>query len=380
MITLPLNRPVPLQITIAPKTAGAHTALLTLTHPSVPGFAHRLLATVVVGEPLTEATHFTSEIKTEVPRPEMRSFFYTVPPGVKALRVDIDQPKRDVGVTIVKPDTRTAAAARIGPVAPDIFGGPGRAKKVTYVVTDPMPGVWEVALADVDDTRAYDRMQAEVGRPVPPTPVTLAVSAITVESKPAQSLGGGSAPVADQTAITNRMAGFTGGVTALPLGAVRREHPTIGAKQQLEYAVDVPAGSTMFLVRLGNTSADLDLYVFDCTGKTCRPPQTDSDPDGDEVVTVPNPGAGKWKIVIDAPAGGGSFDYLDAVFNPAFGLVGTTDIAKERKPGETWTTATHLWKAGELPAGRQAYPVVALQGQMAPGITYLLAYLELFGR
>ena len=94
---------------------------------------------------------------------------------------------------------------------------------------------------------------------------------------------------------------------------------------------------------------------------------------------VQNPAAGKWQVVIDAPAGGANFDYLDAVFHPGFGMVNTTDIFKERKPGERWTTQLHVWKAGDLPAGREVYPLMALQGQSAAGV-FLLNYLELSKR
>ena len=381
-LTLPLNQPVALKVAIAPKAAGAHTAMLTLTNPSVPGFAHRMLMTVVAGEPLNAANKYTTQIKTEVPRPEMRSFFYTVPAGVKALRVDIEQPRRDVAVAMVKPDTRTATAARVAPAGGGGgFGGNARASRVTYVVNDPMPGVWEVRLSDLDDTREFDRMQAESDQPVPPTPATLTVSAIAADLSMPQIVAlKSSGTMTDQVSVTNRMAGVTAGISGLPLGSARRARATIAHKQQLEYSIDVPAGSTMLMVRAANASADVDVYVFDCSGKTCRNAQTDSDPTGDEIVTVQNPAAGTWKVVIDAPVADATFDYLDAVFNPAFGQVSTTDIAKERKNDEAWTTQALVWKAGEPPAGREVYPVVSLVGQLNGGVTFVLGYLELPSR
>src|SRR5688572_22451357 len=128
-ITLPLNKAVALPVTIDPKTTGAHTTVLTLTHPSVPGVAHRLLSTIVAAEPLNADNKYTHKLETEVPRPEMRSFFYEVPVGVGALRVDIEQPKRDVAVAIVKPDTRTASAQRVAPAAGGGGGGGGNSRQ-----------------------------------------------------------------------------------------------------------------------------------------------------------------------------------------------------------------------------------------------------------
>ncbi len=78
-VTLPRDRAVEVPIGIAPKEAGAHTAMLTIENESVPGFAHRMLTTIVVGEPLNAENGFTAKLETEVPRPEMRSFFYEVP-------------------------------------------------------------------------------------------------------------------------------------------------------------------------------------------------------------------------------------------------------------------------------------------------------------
>ena len=389
-VALPLNKPVELKLAIAPATAGAHTALIALTNPTVPGFAHRMLATIVAAENLTVANGFKVETKTEVPRPEMRSFFYNVPAGVNALRVDIEQPRRDVSVAVVRPDTRTANATRVAPAAGGGFGGGGgaaRSNRVSYIVNDPMPGVWEVRLSDLADTQTFDAMQAEKDEAAPPTPATVTVSAIAADvalAPAAATLALKSSGTAiESVSISNRLAAFNGRLVGLPLGAARRERPTIAHKQQLEYTIDVPAGSTSLLVRVSNVAdrnADLDLYVVDCSGTTCRNAETDSDPIGDEIVTVQNPAAGKWKVIVDAPhvpAQSTSFDYIDVVFSPSFGVVNTADLSKERKSGDQWNAQTLTWIASALPTGREPFPAVQLQGQLTGGVTFPLSLLEL---
>lgn len=389
-VKLPLNQPVPVTVTIAPATAGAHTALLTLNHPSIPGYAHRMLATIVAGEPLNAANGYKVETKTEVPRPEMRSFFYTVPAGVSALRVDLEQPRRDVAVAIVRPDTRTANAVRTVPGSRGGgFGGGGaaRATSATYIVSDPMPGVWEVRLSDLEDTRTFDHMQAEKDEPVPPTPATLTVSALAAEVAMTATIADlalkRSGSLTSEVTITNRMAAFTGSAASLALGSARRERPTLSAMQPREYELDVPAGSSTLLVRAANPSdpaADLDLYVFDCTGRECRNAITDSDPLGDEVVTVQNPAAGKWKIWIDAasvPSATITFDYLDVVFNPSFGGVSSADLPRERRPGQQWTAQTHTWLASGLSGSRVPYPALLLQGQLTGAVPFSITLMEL---
>jgi hypothetical protein len=387
-VTLPLNRPVDVKVRIAPAAAGAHAAILTLDHPDVPGHAHRMLATIVVGESLHAGNQYSVEQKVEVPRPEMRSFFYDVPPGVNALRVDIDQPGRELAVAMVRPDTRTANAARVAAVRDASAGNPPPrgAGRATYLVMDPMPGVWEVRLSDLEDVRAIDRMQAESDEPVPPTRATLTVSALAVQpaltASAAELAPNGSGSTHDVT-LTNRMAGFEGGLSTLALGAARREQRAIRNGEQLRYEIDVPAGSAMLLVRASEVSdptADLDLYVLDCTGKECRTPRTDSDPVGDEIVTVQHPAAGRWSVVVDGtsvPSGSTRFAYLDVVLNPTFGTATTSDVARERKPGEEWRAQAHAWLAGALPEGREPYPALMLQGRVPGNVAFDIAIVEL---
>lgn len=368
-VTLPLNEPVEVRIGIAPDSAGANTAILNLETPSIPGVSHRMLAVIVAGTQLTAENDFKSEIKTEVPRPEMRSFFYDVPEGTNALRVDVQQ-RRDVAVALVAPDTRTASAQQTGGGGGGgAFGGGGGQRRATYTVTDPMPGVWEVRLSDLADVREFDAMQAEKHEPVPPTPVTLTVSAIgvsRVEGQPVDADGGSDA---NDVTIVNRMAEFEGALSGMPLGAARREQATIRNGEQRTYEIQVPEGATALHVRVSgvaDAAADLDLYVMDCTGDECRNPQTDSDPVGDEIVTIRNPSKGLWKVVVDAswvPSGSTTFSYVDVLFNPAFGAVSTTDVSAERERDARWSAASNTWLAGTLPDGREPFAALMLHGR-----------------
>jgi hypothetical protein len=386
-VALPLGKPVSVPIGINLKSAGAHTAILTLENATVPGVSHRMLATIVAGEPLNAANGYTTTAKVEVPRPEMKSFFHEVPAGVSALRVDIEQPTREVAVAIVRPDTRTANAVRTNAGAGGRGGGPGaagRASRSTYVVSDPMPGVWEIRLSDLADVSTFDAMQAEKDEPVPPTAATLTVSAIAVDLATTPAVGGAAngGSSRQDLSVTNRMAAFTGAIAGMTLGGARRERTTIRNAEQLQYEIDVPAGSTSLMVRASEVTdpaADLDVYVFDCTGRECRNPQTDSDPVGDEIVTIQNPAAGKWKVVIDGasvPSGSTSFAYLDVVGNPTYGAIASSDLPKERKNGEQWTAPTNTWLASALPAGRQPFTAVLLQGQLQGGVPFALNVIE----
>jgi hypothetical protein len=382
-VTLPLNTPVEFPLTVAPTDFGVHTAHLTLDHPDVPGYAYRMLATIVAPEPLGASNNFTLEKKVEVPRPGMQSYFYQVPEGTKALKIDLSWEDREVSLSVVRPDTRQQRGEVITP-----SGG----RRTTQVVADPMPGMWEVRLTDVADTRSFDWEQAKEEDPVPPTPATLTLSALAAEvqlvatgpspgsEEGAVSASAGSTASTYEVWITNRMAEFSGGAVSTAVGSARREHHAIDEREQQVFELEVLPGSTALMARAFNPSdpaADLDVYVFDCTGEECRGAKVDADPEGDEAVWIPDPAAGKWKIVVDAasvPTGTSSYEYLDVVFNPAYGMVSTTDMPQERGKAARWTPKAQSWVAPAAhEEGREPFLAVTVQGTQAGASPFLVS-------
>jgi hypothetical protein len=70
------------------------------------------------------------------------------------------------------------------------------------------------------------------------------------------------------------------------------------------------------------------------------PPGQSADGDSDESVTITNPAAGIWRVLVDGyavPAGTTSYSYLDVFVNPAFGSVSVTDANALRPAGASWT-------------------------------------------
>jgi hypothetical protein len=398
-VSLPLNQPVPVSLDISVSTSGVHSSLITLDNPSVPGHAYRTLATIVAAEPLNASNHYKVETKTEVPRPEMRSYFYRVPPGVSALQVVLDSSKREVQVALIKPDTRTANATRIAAERERGAGGGGGENPIlppeTYVVTQPMPGVWEVRLTDIEDTHTFDWKGSETGKPVVPTKARLTISALAAganSSALAQSSGdnGGQSGTPqtresgapNELGLVSRMADFTGKATSYPLGSAHNERPTIREHQQQVYEIQVPPGSASLRVTVGNpsdTAADLDVYVYDCTKKECKNGGASADPGSDDAVMVQHPAAGKWKVVVEGasvPSGQTSYDYSDVVFNQVYGMVAVTDTTAKRQAGSPWTVQTNEWTAS-IPAGRTLYAAVLLEGQVSPAQPFTLGIIPI---
>ena len=122
-------------------------------------------------------------------------------------------------------------------------------------------------------------------------------------------------------------------------------------------------------MKTSDPEADLDVYLFDCTNVEgeCRGARTDADPVGDEYAMVLNPSAGIWKIVVDAawvPSGSTSFEYLDVVLNPAYGMVSIVDVPQERDEDARWMAKAHTWFAGVAhDSGRAPFAGVIVQGQ-----------------
>ena len=380
-VTLPLGTPVPVTIGIAPATSGVHTAILTLDHPGFPGVEYRTQATIVAAEQLAEGDKYRVERKVEVPRPGMTHLYYRVPEGASTLRVDIDAPKRRVAVAITRPDTRNISG----------IGGPGggmTGPKITYAIQDPMPGVWEVRLQDVEDTRSFDWQQAKKPEHVPPTPVTVTVSALDVGASSSAQVATGAAPSSTTMEIdfTNRLAAIPVAAVSVPMGAARREDGQLREFEQRVYEIDVPPGTTLLTARARSAAGapvDVDLYLFNCTEKECVAARADGDAAGDESVTIQDPAAGKWKAVVDASRAGESgatYSYEDVILNPAFGHVAVTDQPQERQPGATWSARANAWMTGDLPAGRVPYAAVMLEARPKGQAPFRVTLRELVGR
>ena len=371
-VTLPLNRPVELAVTVAPEDYGVHTAHLTLHHDEVVGYAYRTLATVVVPRPLNASNEYRQEVELEVPRPGITSRFIDVPEGTRTLIVDLGWEEREAALAVSAPDTRQVRGQVIA-----------RNDGTTHVIHDPMPGVWEIRMTDVADTRTFDWEQARKDEPVPPTPATLTVSAHAVEATPmADSTGVG------EVRLTNRMASFTGGVVYSAAGSARRERMELAEGEQRLFEIEVLPGTQAILVELGEVAddgTDLDLNLFDCTDEEegCRAARVDSDPVGQERILHTDPAPGRWTVVVDAfrvPSGTTAVDYLDVTLNPAYGAVNTTDLPQERAHGDRWLARLGTWlEHGTREDGRDPFVPVVVGGTVH-GTTIPISVLEVVRR
>jgi hypothetical protein len=166
-------------------------------------------------------------------------------------------------------------------------------------------------------------------------------------------------PVARSYTITNLFGAFTGRAVGTALGSAFLATPTIANHAQNETFVTVPAGATSLRATIGSPSdpgADLDLFVFRCTSPTdCVQAGSNADGDSEESVTISNPTAGLWKILVDGysvPSGSTTYNYVDVFAHSSFGSVSVTDANALRPAGSSWTVPGSVTVNAAPAAGR----------------------------
>ena len=337
-IALPKNVPVKLLVSINPVTAGAHSAILNLNDPATTGIDYQTMNTVIAADQFSGPDFSVTKTGSLGPQ-QMQSFFFNVPAGTPAFKVDLVGGGTAAGAGAIRflrwhpygvgVDSNSVSNCYNG--AP---GGCTTGSPTSRTVSNPQAGVWEVT---VDARRNSDAASA-------PFTLTASILGAIVSPNPdvipAATIG---VPVARSYNITNIFGAFTGRAVGTGLGSAFIDTPTIDNLEQQQFPVTVTAGSSSLRVTIGNTSdhaADLDLFVFNCTTGTCVLAGQSADGDSEESVTIANPAAGLWVALVDGfavPSGSTTYNYVDVFANAAFGAVSVTDANALRPAGSSWT-------------------------------------------
>ena len=368
-VTLPLGSPVGVPVTVTAKKEGAHSAVLSIDHPSIPGHAQRVLAAIVVPYRFTADNGYSVKADMTPPRPGDVGVFVDVPRGTAALTFSASAP--NVSLSLIGPDKDGLYPCSYEPAA---------ATKPCSV-SRPQPGVWEINV----DSKIEWTYDPETPVPLKATPVTITATilGIDVTAKPAAP----GALKADSSqplslALENRLGKAAAAAISVELGSATRRSATIGQGEQHLYEIMVPKGATSLLARMSgvsDTRADLDVYLLDCTEPEKAPEEkavelekgnkappapkptcgtaakaADVGPDGE--IDVANPRPGRWVIVVDGYSvfgGPVSYQYLDFFTHPIFGSVAVADPPEERKVSAAWMAKANAWAATLPPPPRQ---------------------------
>ena len=365
-IALPLNVPRTLVVSVNATTAGLHSAILNLDDPATAGIDYQTMNTVVAAETFSAGSNYAITKSGTIGRNQTKSYFFEVPAGTPAFKVD---------VTVDGTSTDRSAAGtgqvrflRFHPwgvglesnSTPDNYNPPvaGCASNCTVsaassrTTSNPTPGVWEVI---VEARRTSDTANAPfvltasiLGATISPNPDIIASATIGV-------------PIARSYTATNTLGQFTGRMVGTTLGSAKRSVNTIANFAQQQFQVSVAAGSTSLRATIGSPSdlgADLDLFVFNCTTGSCVLAGQSADGDSEESVTINNPAAGTWIVLVDGfavPAGTTTYNYIDVFANAAFGSVSVTDANALRPSGASWTAPASVTANSAPAAGRVLY-------------------------
>ncbi|MFD1147493.1 S8 family serine peptidase [Saccharothrix hoggarensis] len=354
LVSLPLNTPVKFDVKVKPTTAGAHSAVLKLDNPGTRGIDVFTLNTVFAADEFTAAGKFAVTKTGTVERNQSKSFFVRVPEGASALKVDMaaggEAGKGQVRFLRYDPygvpfDTTSSTNC----YNPDAGAGCAGGSPTSRTVGNPLPGVWEIVVearrTSDADAAPFSVTASVLGTTVSPNPDTI----------PSASVG---TPISREYAVTNSLATFTGKLVGGSLGSARIARPSIADAAVQTYDLTVAPGSTSLRATIGKTSdvsADLDLFVYNCTSGTCVLAGQAADGDSEESVTINNPAAGAWRVQVDGyevPSGTTEYDYIDVFAAPGFGSIAVTDADAERTAGATWTVPGTVTVSGPAGAGR----------------------------
>ncbi|MBI5651264.1 MAG: S8 family serine peptidase [Chloroflexi bacterium] len=356
-IALPANTPVNFPVTINATSAGVHSAILNLDDPSTAGIDYQTMNVVIAPHVFNAGNGYTVSVSGTIGRNQTTSYFFRVPAGTPAFKVDLSGPSLAAGTGQVRflrfhpygvSIDSNASTANYCPSATAPTTCPASA--LSRTTTNPQAGVWEVtveARRTSDAANAAFTLTASIlGASVAPNPDVIASATSGV-------------PLARSYTLTNLFGPFTGrAVGGGALGSARRGTFTIANLAQQTYPIVVTAGSTSLRATIGSPSdpaADLDLFVYNCTSGPCVLVGQSADGDSEESVTIANPAAGNWLVLIDGfavPAGTTSYQYVDVFTNAAFGSVSVTDANALRPAGASWVVPGTVTASSAPAAGR----------------------------
>ncbi|MEU1850021.1 S8 family serine peptidase [Streptomyces sp. NPDC019990] len=352
-VKLPLNKPVTVKVQAAPKSAGIKSAILEVDDPRTEGVDKQVLNTVVVAAPLK----YTFSAKGSVQRNSTRHYFVTVPEGAKTLEVAMSglKDKSQTRFVSIHPHGVPSDPTSTVNCYPNYPNPANTCRPDVRSYADPQPGVWEI---EVESRRTSPLLDNPYRLDVAVLGAAFAPETVTV---PEAKVG---TPATASWKVTNRLAALDGKLVGGPLGSAKAARPSIKQGETQTTEVEVPAGAKSLDVAIGKVSdaaADLDLAVYDATGKEVG---SSADGDSEESVSVPSPAAGRYTVKVvgySVPAGTTAYDYRDVFFAPSLGSISVDGSAPVKlNTGDSATFSGSVTAAAAAPEGREFFGQVQL--------------------
>ncbi|MGI5214229.1 S8 family serine peptidase [Plantactinospora sp. CA-290183] len=344
-LNLPLNKTVTFSVE-AKAGVGAHSAIMEVDDPTTPAVDFEILNTVMIGE-VPAKKDFSFSAGDNVDRNLFRSYYVTVPEGAGSLQVNLTgiAPGSQTRFIAINPygvpEDENASTACFSN-----FSDATVCKPEERSYDNPIPGIWEI---EVESRRTSPLLE---------NPYQLQARIQGVEIEPStvelpSVVAGEATPVT--LTVTNEFGPVVVTGSGGPLGSAVDTRPTIAQDEAKTYEVVIPAGASRFEAAIGNTAdagADLDLYVFKDGVRLAY----DADGDSEEAVSIANPAAGTYEVVVEGysvPAGTTEFDYRDVFFSTALGTVSAPPTYTSLAHRESTTITGSVTALSGAAAGRQ---------------------------
>ena len=319
-VRLPLNKPVAFPIRIGVKTSGIHSAILNLDDAGTgTRSVYQVMNTVVAAEQFDASENFTVKREGSADYPAYTSYFFNVPENAAAFKVDLNILHGSLRMRFMRPAGKEFDHPHDTPVrwAPEYQTG----GSVDRIIIDPEPGVWQVI---VENQNLLLQGDSETQR----ARFLITATIFGTESKTAATeFNTRVREVLNKQQVTfaNHFAPFESYYGESPLGSAFSSRITIDdGDEPILYEINVPPGANELKARIdgpATKSADADLYLYFCA-KECELKAFSARDGVQEQVSITQPKAGKWKVVIDPvsiPSGTLTLDYTDVFTHAALG-------------------------------------------------------------
>jgi hypothetical protein len=348
-LSLPLNAPVTLPVSIAIETAGPHSAILNLKRPNEPWIAFQVLNTIVAADEFTAANHYQVVHTEPVERPGSSCYFLRVPPKTTALQIDIETPdaKPTLRASVITPDHSSSVP----------FGILGITKngRLSSTIKNPTSGVWEVVLYGNNFVFLPEQIDSKPLSAVP-TKLTASLVSVTATETFCQLGRNGVKGCPAAVSFSNRQAAFRGAAVTAALGSSRHAVGTLAAGERKVYEIKVPPGAeelSAAISQFSDAAADVDLYLYQDVKGLAVLRGSSTGRGAMKTVSAFSPAAGHWKVVVDAyelPSGSTSYSYNDVFNHPAFGTITVDDRPTMHESGSEWRVHPSI-ELGAVPSG-----------------------------
>ncbi|QDA30901.1 pyrolysin [Thermococcus indicus] len=270
---------------------GLYVGRIIIDDPTTPVIDDEILNTIVIPENFTEENNYTLKWEDSNGAHMQTHHFVRIPKNVNGLWTEVEY-------------SNYLAYGIYAPYGMYVF--PYQVSTEPYVVTNPVPGVWELVTSGFN----WEYPTGYVGN------LTASIYGVNVTPdvwQVSRVYGDNNTNFTVKFSIKNIYALINASIVAIGLGTYSASIESVADGEYFIKGIEVPEGVRQLKIKIGNPSvknADLDLYLYNSKGKEVVDPDTYVGPTANEEIVVDYPASGNYSIVVEG------FDVKDENGNP----------------------------------------------------------------